>query len=43
MMETKQVYGEYRRKVSVMKQHKFWAGAMLVCMIMVFITGHKHL
>lgn len=35
--ERKNVYGGYR-----MKQHRFWAGAMLVCMLMLIYTGHKH-
>ncbi|MDE6621300.1 MAG: hypothetical protein K2K74_12605 [Lachnospiraceae bacterium] len=25
-----------------MKQHKFWAWATVICMVMVIYTGHKH-
>ena len=25
-----------------MKNHKFWAGALVVCLVMTFYTGYKH-
>lgn len=29
-------------KEGIMKQHKFWAFAMLFCMAMLFYTGYQH-
>ena len=31
-----------RRKVAPMKQHKFWAIAATICMVMALYTGYKH-
>lgn len=29
-------------EVVSMKQHRFWACAMVVCLVMIFYTGKKH-
>ncbi|WP_207645511.1 hypothetical protein [Marvinbryantia formatexigens] len=29
-------------EVISMKQHRFWAWAMVVCLVMLFYTGKKH-
>ena len=29
-------------RIDLMKYHKFWAFAAVVCMAMTFITGYKH-
>ena len=33
---------ENKNRSGGMKNHKFWAWAALVCMIMVFYTGYEH-
>ena len=30
------------RRAFYMKNHKFWAWAAVICMIMTFYTGYKH-
>lgn len=32
----------WKEEVIIMKQHRFWAWALVVCLVMVMVTGYKH-
>lgn len=34
-------YGSHGKEESALKQHRFWAWAAVICMIMVMVTGYK--
>ena len=40
--QTNKPRGAHVRKEAAMKQHRFWAYAMVVCAVMAIYTGKKH-